>query len=286
MDLTSREGQSPSRSPIETAFVELEAIDPKWRVDIGEPGTNDGWIRGTDFLQATEGPFHSLLERSGARLRTRDRRTVAALFALRFGWAASVAIAPFLTHRCVPHVGLSNISLKFRENTLFERTAVHEPSGLLVAAPGSTPHPLVQAAANVETLLRALREELKQQALPVVDALYEWSGFARKGSWGMITSSWASQFITVCGRLGSQKDALPVVLKFFEGADEVARMKPQLHPVTVRDVTHLYQRRASCCRYYLLPQGDLCASCPLVSAEERIRRNLEWMEQQLNRGKG
>jgi FhuF-like iron-sulfur protein len=274
---------SAAPSPVETVFAELQAIDPKWRVDIGEPGAHSGWIRGTDFLKATAGPFHSLLERIGARLHTGDRRTVAASFALRFGWIASVAIGPFLTHRCVPHVGLSNISLKFREDTLFERTALHKPSGLFLAVPGNTPHPLVQGAGDFTMLLRALRRELEQQALPVVEALYEWSGFSRKGSWGMITSSWASQFINVCGRLGSQIDALPIILQFFEGEDEIARMKPRLHPVTLRNVTHLYQRRASCCRYYLLPQGDLCASCPLVSDEERMKRNVEWMEQQLNR---
>jgi hypothetical protein len=47
---------------------------------------------------------------------------------------------------------------------------------------------------------------------------------------------------------------------------------------TLGEVTHLYQRRASCCRYYLLPRGSLCACCPLVSQKERERRNLEWMK--------
>ena len=42
-----------------------------------------------------------------------------------------------------------------------------------------------------EALLRELRSALTAQATPVVEALYEWSGFARKGTWGMLTSSWA-----------------------------------------------------------------------------------------------
>jgi len=58
-------------------------------------------------------------------------------------------------------------------------------------------------------------------------------------------------------------------------------MQPRMHPVTCGEVTHLYQRRASCCRYYLLPQGDLCASCPLVSHDERVARNLQWMQSRL-----
>jgi ferric iron reductase protein FhuF len=262
----------PENPPaVESVFAELQALDPKWRVDIGRPEDDAGWIRGTDMLRADQGPFHSLLERIGARFQTKDRMTVAASFALRFGWVASVAIVPFLTRRCVPHVGLPNISLKFRENTLFERIAIHEPRGTIAGGP------------DAGALLRVLRTELVDQAQPVVDALYQWSGFSRKGSWGMITSAWTSHFTEVCGRTGSQSDALPSILEFFEGSDEAARMKPRLHPVTLRGVTHLYQRRASCCRYYLLPQGDLCASCPLVSDNERIARNLEFMDSQLKR---
>jgi ferric iron reductase protein FhuF len=266
---------------VESVFAELQAHDPKWRVDIGRPEDDAGWILGTDMLRADQGPFHSLLERIGTRFKTKDRMTVAASFALRFGWVASVAIVPCLTRRCVPHVALSNISVKFRENTLFERIAIHEPRGTIAGGPASSP--LIHCVPDTHTLLRVLRAELVDQAQPLVDVLYQWSGFSRKGSWGMITSAWASHFTEVCGRTGSQADVLPSILEFFEGSDEPARMKPKLHPVTLRGVTHLYQRRASCCRYYLLPQGDLCASCPLVSDDERIARNLEFMDSQLKR---
>jgi hypothetical protein len=112
---------------------------------------------------------------------------VAALFALRFGWVASMAIAPFLVSRCVPRVHLSNISGKFRDNTLFERTALHEPVGTILASAGQKSSSLINQSPDADDLLSVLRQELAQQATPVVDALYDWSGFARKGSWGMIT---------------------------------------------------------------------------------------------------
>jgi ferric iron reductase protein FhuF len=262
-----------SSQHVREVFAALEGMDPKWRVQIGQPEPTDGWIRGTDFTDAKAGPFHALLLRMCERAKTADRKTIAASFALRFGWAGSVAIAPFLTHRCVPRVGLDNISIKFRETTLFERTALHETDGWHDA----------DARADSTSLLRRLREELHQQAAPVVRAMYDWSGFAAKGSWGMITSSWAAQFITVCERLGSQALAAPIMEAFFAGDDDIGRMQPRTHPVTMRGVTHLYQHRASCCRYYLLPQGDLCASCPLVSHDERLRRNTEFMERQLSK---
>jgi hypothetical protein len=73
-------------------------------------------------------------------------------------------------------------------------------------------------------------------------------GFLEERGVGQIASSWTSQFVNAYGRLGDQAQALPAVEGFFEGDDEMSRMRPILHAVTVGDITHLYQRRASCCR--------------------------------------
>jgi hypothetical protein len=113
--------------------------------------------------------------------------------------------------------------------------------------------------------------------------LYDWSGFAPRGTWGMLTSSWAAHFTALGDNRDDQRSMLPTIESFFAGHDLAAEMQPRLHPVTYRDITHVYQRRASCCRYYLLPQGDLCASCPLVSHEDRLARNIDWMQRQLER---
>lgn len=279
-------GSGSDISPIERAIHALSVLDPKWRIDIGAPGQSPEWIHGSDFMCAVAGPFHSLLLRIGERLRTHDRKTIAASFALRFGWSASLAIAPYLVHRCVPDVGLDNISLRFRHDTMFERTAIYSPCGTILESHHEASHPLIRRVENPRALLSSLRQQLYEQARPVVEALYEWSGFSRKGSWGQITSSWASQFVNIYDRLGGQSQALGEVQLFFAGDDEVARMQPTLHPVTIDRTTHLYQRRASCCRYYILPQGSLCASCPLVSQSDRLARNLDWMRRQLSQHNG
>jgi hypothetical protein len=278
-----------------SVFASLEGLDPKWRVELGQPQPVDGWIAGLDLTDAGTGPFQALLTRMHERARTSDRKTIAASFALRFGWAGAVAIAPYLTHRCVPRVGLDNVSIKFRDTTLFERTAIHHSRGWRAhagepqsnAPDGVPPAVTLPLAATLshraDPLLRRLRQELDAQAAPVVRALHDWSGFASRGSWGMITSSWAAQFIAVCERLGGQAFAAPILETFFVGDDDIGRMQPRTHTVTMHGVTHLYQRRSSCCRYYLLPQGNLCASCPLVSHDERLRRNREFMAKQLAR---
>ena len=274
---------SRDTSPVVGILHELNAADPKWRVDVADPRGEAGWISGTDFVRATGGPFNLLLRATGERLGTHDRKTVAALFALRFGWAASVAIAPYLTHACVPDISLDNMSLKFRDDTLYERSALHRPSATMLRDNRGAAHPLIETVTDRAALRRVLRHRLHEQTSPVVHALHEWSGFSVKGAWGMITSSWASHFIAGCDRLEGQAQAIPLLEDLCSGDDDVARMQPRLHPVTLGAVTHVFQRRASCCRYYLLPKGSLCASCPLVSQEERVRRNVEWMQRLFNR---
>src|SRR5215471_7404261 len=172
-----RKPASPGRPPVEAAFLDLQAINPKWRVEIGLPEDSSKWIHGKDLARATEGPFHDLLCRIGDQAGTNDRRTIAASFALHFGWASSFAIAPYLTHHCVPDVPLGNISLKFRGDTWFECSAIHSPCGSIIGESPYNALPLTKIVANHAALRAALRSTLKEQASPVVEALHVWSGF-------------------------------------------------------------------------------------------------------------
>lgn len=274
--------RTDDRSPIVKIYDALRALNASWSVDVGRP-SGSGWIAGTELRMASTGPFNELLLRIGERARTADRRTIAASFALRYGWASAMAIAPYLRHACVPDISLENVSFKFRESTFFERTAIHEPRGVMAADDPRSNHPTITSVVDRHELLRSLRFGLAMQAIPVVEALHEWSGFARRGTWGMLTSSWAAHFTSLTGDGQDQRPARRVLQDFFAGDDVVAKMQPRLHEVTYLDVTHLYQRRASCCRIYLLPQMELCASCPLLSQEERLARNRAWMKTQLER---
>ena len=262
-------------------YSALRKINPSWYVEVGRP-TGQGWIAGADLRDATQGPFHVLLARIGERANTTDRRTIAAAFALRFGWASAMVIAPYLRYACVPDIALDNVAFKFRESTFFERTAIYEPRGTVVVGDDRAGDPSISVVADVDALLLALRRALVAQSEPVVDALYGWSGFARRATWGMLTSSWAAQFTGLCDRR-DHRPVGPILDRFFAGDDAVFAMRPIMHAVELDGAVHLYQRRASCCRYYLVPAGHLCASCPLVSQEERLRRNREWMQTVLQR---
>lgn len=270
-------------SPVAEIFDALRSSKATWAPEITTPA-GAGWVAGTALRSATEGPFNAILERIGERARTQDRRTIAASFALRYGWASAMAIAPYLRFHCVPDVSLENVSFKFRESTFLERTAIYEARGTVVAGDGRAAHPTMSTVADDAALLRTLRAALVSQSEAVVDALFHWSGFAHRGTWGLLTSSWASQFTALCENRDDHRSIRPQLEALFEGNDIVYVMRPRMEAVTYGRATHLYQRRSSCCRYYLLPDGELCASCPLVPNEDRLTRNREWMRAQAERG--
>jgi ferric iron reductase protein FhuF len=261
---------SDRASQIAEVFEGLRRLNAGWNVHIGQPPAVDGWIVGSTLADASSGPLNELLLRIGERVKTTDRRTIAALYAMRFGWASAMAIAPYVKFHCVPDISLDNISLKFKPSTFLSRMAIHEPRGVMHDANGR------------DGLRTELRRQLTEQAVPVVDALYRWSGFAPRGTWGMLTSSWAAHLTTLSATGPDQSSAISELHRFFAGDDLAALMRPRVHTVSYRDAIHVYQRRASCCRFYLVPEGELCASCPLVPQEERLTRNLAWMKRQLD----
>lgn len=256
-------------SPIAEVYRALRSLNASWCAEVGRP-SGPGWLTGEDLCDATRGRFNDLLNLIGARAKTADRKTIAASFALRFGWASGMAIGPYLFFQCVPDIWLDNVAFQFRESSFLERTVMYEPRGIVETCDTRAAHPSMSVVPDAHALLRALRGALVAQSRPVVDALFEWSGFAHRATWGMLTSSWAAQFTGLWKDRDDQRGAAPVLDQLFAGDDVVAAMRPRMHAVEHRGGIRLYQRRASCCRYYLLPQGDLCASCPLVSRAPRI----------------
>jgi hypothetical protein len=241
------------------------------------------WIDGPDLREARTGPFHVLLLRIGEAARTTDRRTMAASFALRFGWSSAIAIAPYLRSRWVPDIALDNISFAFSRSTAFERAALRAVRGVVMAGDPRAGDASISTVPDAGALRRALRDALVAQSTPVVAALERWSGFAPRGTWGLLTSAWAAQFTAIAEPRVDQRALVPEIEAFFAGDDLVALMQPRMHAVSIAGATHLYQRRASCCRLYLVPGGELCASCPLVGDDERLARNRDWLRSQLAR---
>jgi ferric iron reductase protein FhuF len=269
--------QYPSISSLAEAYEHLQTIHPNWFVVMGKP-TGPGWLCGVDLINPGQEPLCHLFNALGAQWQTADRRTLVASFALRYGWSAGVAIAPFLLCRLVPNVTLENISIKFAgPYHLFERVALHRAEGMIFSTEYSQNLGTLHIASSLHQLRQSLRQTLIQQATPIVEALHQWSRFSIRALWGMITSSWGSQFVQIMQQIGAQEAGLTEAERFFDGHDMVAQMRPHFYPVTHQQGTRIFHRRSACCRYYLIPHGGYCASCPLIPEEESIARNRQWM---------
>jgi ferric iron reductase protein FhuF len=243
-------------------YEHLRTVHPNWFVEFGER-EGDGWIKGKDFRTPVRGPFMDLLSRIGDRLKTPDHGIVAAAFALGFGRSAAAVVGPFLLHRCVPDLRLENASFRFDQRTLFERVSLHRVSGVTTGE------------GELAELLAVLRDTLVDETEPVVDALHRWSGLTHKAIWGQMAASWGAQFVNVFTHLGEPLRALDSLASFFDDPRLPFKMQPEFYSMTRGEVTRIFQRRAACCFYHKIPDGRNCMSCPLISRDERLRRNAE-----------
>jgi ferric iron reductase protein FhuF len=168
---------------------------------------------------------------------------------------------------------------------MFERLALHRAQGTLQnSASGAVydrPGFSMERDTQQDALLKVLRDTLREQAAPVVEALRLWSHFPPRATWGMISSSWGAQCSNVFARVGDQCSGAELARALFGGTDVLAQTQPRFYPVTYNSVTRMYYRSSSCCRYYLLPNKQYCAQCPLLEEDHRLRRNVEWLKKSL-----
>lgn len=270
--------QSVVLSPIVAVFERLRAMNPSWDVLVGDPA-GPAWIRGTDLAAPDRGKLGDLLERIGGGLETSNRKVIAAAFALRFGWSSAAAIGPYLVARCVPDVRLENVSLRFGESGLFERVALHRPCGVMLREDVDAFDSRVMVVNDLEALRQQLRDILLANAAPVVDGLHAWSRFPRPALWGQVLSSWGTPMTQILTRIGatSAEATVKTATAFFDDPRPAFAMRPRFYTVLSNGERHAYHRRASCCLYYKVPRGTLCASCPLLRFDESVRKQAERM---------
>ncbi len=183
-----------------------------------------------------------------------------------------MAIAPYLRFRCVPDVSLDNIAIRFNASAFVEGTAVYEARGTVAAGDPRAQQTSMSTVPDDHALLRALRVALVAQSAPVVATLYRWSAFAERAMWGVLTSLWASHFVALWPSGDDQRPLVQMLDAFFAGDDIVRAMRPDVTASESGGALHLQLRRASCCRFYLVRGGSLCASCPLVAENDgRVR---------------
>ena len=155
-----------SSDKLAAAFATLKAMQPRWSITVGQP-ESAGWLSGVSLQDANDGELNRLLKKIGTHMGTERRAVIAPSFALRFSWASGIVFGPFVVNETIADVRLSNLSLKFSDNTLFEQAALHQLQVFDDYEHGLSP-------------IQQLQAVLIAQAKPVVDALHQWSRFSRQ----------------------------------------------------------------------------------------------------------
>jgi hypothetical protein len=241
------------------AFLRYRSGDPlSQRAERGA-----GWVSEADMAKLEEGPQAGLLaalERDGFG---GNRRALSASILLRYGWSSGFLIGAYLvSHRVYEG---ADIALRFSQNSVLMEVAVRAAASVRAIELGD-----ISAR---ETLAR----ELTARAAPIVEAHHQWSGFSRKALWAMVVSSFAAQFTHVAEKLENPEHGLieaDAVLRLMPETDEA---RPDLYLVRAEGRRGVCQMRRLCCLWFKGPKRQFCASCPILTDEERLLRNERWI---------
>jgi hypothetical protein len=130
-------GVHSNTSSLIAIYREVGKLNQDWQAEFGVQ-QGDGWIAGSAINQPDNPPFSGLLARVGEVVGSTDRRVVAAAFVTRLAWSAGAAIAPYMMRHCVPDIRLSNVSLRFSEDCLFQKLSIHQARAVMLR-----PHDMV-----------------------------------------------------------------------------------------------------------------------------------------------
>lgn len=215
------------------------------------------WFSGPELLAVEGRRFRGLISFLDQE-RAFDRKGVAAAFLLRFAQVCRPALLGALHLRPCPDLTLQNTAYRFSKDVFVEQVAVKAVAG-------------GPKARSLSAALGQARAALFAQHSPLVDALSGWSQTRPHVLWGQVTSAWAQQWLSLECEVGGVARAVDLARCFLAGGDAIAEASPRF--VCVSEVHSRYQlQRASCCRYYLSPQGAYCQSCPLPQHRPAGRR--------------
>ena len=244
-----------------------------------EPSIETDWIDAPSLAMPTSAPLADLMARFQSHGFAPSRRAAAASLLLRFGWAGGFAISSYLICGRVPN--LQDYGLNFAPKTMLRGLWVRRaqfscrPGDRLTAAPDW------RESVDDETLRARLLESLIAFTEPVVESQHQWSRFSRHALWSMATSSWAAQFSSVARQLGDVERGTREAQALFALADaEIVRSAPELYEVREDQMVCTCQKRAACCLYFKSPGRNFCASCPILTKEDRLARNRSWVRAQ------
>jgi FhuF 2Fe-2S C-terminal domain len=240
----------------------LRALDPYLAADIGRGDAlaADLWITPAS-LASDRARLERLADAYGERWGVRgDRTSQASFILLDYSW---YGIAP-----------PAAACLAYAELPALDGAAVwldpQTREGRLALNPGAQ----VTEGATVHDL----RTAIERHMAPLVDALVERRWIGRRPAWWGIGDRVVGALEHAALALGTPGAARPVAEALVHHPGSPLDAPRHRFIEIVHDGrTYPIGLRASCCRFYRVPDVDKCVTCPLVPEPERAVRLREWV---------
>lgn len=238
--------------------------------DPAEPGA---WTCAAHLPGPGASPLDAVLSRVAARLQTSDRRVLAALFMCDYTWrVAAPAVASYLAERRVPDLAPASVLVRFDDDGLVgppayrARTFATLASDTDAGASGAVPFP------DPAALLTFLRESIEAHLSTTIAAVRARSPLGIRAQWALAADSCAEAFLWAGTQLGEQDRAQREAEALLSATGSPLRSKSPFLIVEHAGRRESFVSRSGCCLSYRLREQPHCATCPLLSAEERNQR--------------
>jgi len=235
----------------------------------------EGWMPLEDL--PTSGMVERQMVGLGESYGTRDRRVIASMLVLRYGWyLAAPLIGSYMLEGKVPRT-TGNVEVQpCPDGTLL--VAFLRDAGAVIEGDPAEALPEVVAVASREELRAGLGRELVEAHEPLVALLGRVTPFSTRTLWRMLADRWGE----VCAWVGTvMGDPLGCVLegqRLLELPGAPWRRPPSFVYLEHAGRGRAFLARATCCCSYRLPGGAKCSTCPLLPEEERMARMLAVLE--------
>jgi FhuF 2Fe-2S C-terminal domain len=252
----------------DSVYARLTAAYPALRVHGGRPRTGDGWAGSAEL--AAGGPALDALIAAEAAQGLREhgvplRPEVAASFCLhRYAWRVCLLMSlPWFLERRVPRLPVERVSVNGRAGR------VSADIRAFACLPGDPAASLPEAwtVADEEALRGALRAAVAEHLEPVLAAFRPRLRRGPHGLWAMATDALVEGLWHVGGRLGQERRAVAELGALLPGGVRPFRGGAQFCPAAGTGCPT--RTRSSCCLYYTLGPGRICATCPRGGADDR-----------------
>jgi ferric iron reductase protein FhuF len=131
----------------------------------------------------------------------------------------------------------------------------------------------ISLAGSAEELRALLRTQIEDHMRPMIELLSAHTRLGRRAQWSLVADACAELCLRIGQHLGQQERACAEGLAVIKAADSPMRpSKTAYLTLAEGERCATFRLRGSCCMYYKTPAGANCATCPLLSGEEREAR--------------